>query len=735
MYEETLEEIYTFKALYEAFESINFNTGLDELSKKDFCVNLNTNLDELKNSILTNTYTPEPLKQIYIEKENDKKRPIAISSIKDKLVQKVLYTKLSVYFESLFSNRSYAYRKGKSIVKALNRVNSLLAQQYHFILKSDIKEFFDSINQNRLINLLKEYIKDENIIKLLALFIKNGSFCNIDYKKHILGIHQGDILSPLLSNIYLNSFDRYLETKNYEFIRYADDFVVLFKEEKQAKHCLLDIENFLCKIDLSLNKEKTYITNYQKGFVFLGVEFIGSQRNLKESSLQKILSKIKKLAYEKDFIKEANVLLESLKNYYFKILTKDCSDYILLKNSFLNSLTQKLISYKNQKTIIFKKDFKNLLKELNLSYIIDAHLIDDIIELIVSDVFNKSIDFSQTDKKLNQKAREYDKKFAQSSTLYISQAGSFIGINHNSFVLKMKNKIIKKFPKEKIKRIILEGQGVSFSTDLIYYCAKNQISIDFIDHHSISYAQLISYKNIASKTALAQLEFYNSPRKLEIAKEIITSKTTNQLNYLKYLNKYHKNLTSYINQITKIIKLKIPKAQNTDELLGYEGIVSNIYYSCFKENFDFPFEARVTYKAKDLVNSSLNYAYAILYGKIQHYLVQAGLNLNISFLHAIDSNKPTLCFDMIEEFRTFIVDRTIISMFNKEEPLKIDSNGMLDKQSKILIIKNINEKLNSYTKWKKQSIKCENIIQHQCYHLARVINNKDKKYNGFIGKY
>ncbi|EAJ6142283.1 hypothetical protein CK576_02165 [Campylobacter lari] len=74
MYDKTLEEIYTFKALYEAFEGINFNTGLDELSKKDFCVNLNANLDDLKNSILTNTYTPEPLKQIYIEKENDKKK-------------------------------------------------------------------------------------------------------------------------------------------------------------------------------------------------------------------------------------------------------------------------------------------------------------------------------------------------------------------------------------------------------------------------------------------------------------------------------------------------------------------------------------------------------------------------------------------------------------------------------------------------------------------------------------
>lgn len=96
---------------------------------------------------------------------------------------------------------------------------------------------------------------------------------------------------------------------------------------------------------------------------------------------------------------------------------------------------------------------------------------------------------------------------------------------------------------------------------------------------------------------------------------------------------------------------------------------------------------RVTFGAKDIVNSSLNYAYAILYGRIQHYLVHAGLSLNISFLHSIDGNKPTLTFDMIEEFRTFIVDRTIFSMLNKNEPIKLDNDGLLTKKLKTINLK------------------------------------------------
>lgn len=135
--------------------------------------------------------------------------------------------------------------------------------------------------------------------------------------------------------------------------------------------------------------------------------------------------------------------------------------------------------------------------------------------------------------------------------------------------------------------------------------------------------------------------------------------------------------------------------------MGYEGSLSAIYWDCIKTILNAPFDGRITYQARDIVNSSLNYAYAILYTKIRYYLIIAGLSLHISFLHALDERKPTLSFDMIEEFRTFIVDRVIVSMINKNEPMALNKDGFLNDKTKKLIAQNINEKLGSYITYKK----------------------------------
>jgi CRISPR-associated endonuclease Cas1 len=226
----------------------------------------------------------------------------------------------------------------------------------------------------------------------------------------------------------------------------------------------------------------------------------------------------------------------------------------------------------------------------------------------------------------------------------------------------------------------------------------------------------------------------NTPKQLKLAISFIKAKAKNQLNYLKYLNKYHKLLDTQIDSIeVNIPKLKIVNSIN--ELMGFEGSISSSYWSAIRLVLDVNFESRITYGAKDIVNSSLNYGYAILYGKVQHSLVHAGLSLHISFLHALDNQKPTLTFDMIEEFRTFIVDRTIVSMLNKDEPIKLGNDGLLTKKSRQLISKNIKEKLGSYTMWKKESKKIENIIQEQAYQLSRVIKQEQKNYKPFIGKF
>ena len=231
-----------------------------------------------------------------------------------------------------------------------------------------------------------------------------------------------------------------------------------------------------------------------------------------------------------------------------------------------------------------------------------------------------------------------------------------------------------------------------------------------------------------------QAKILNTSLHLELAKAFIRGKAKNQLNYIKYLNKYHKLMQKQIDSIeSSIVKMKT--ASSVNELMGYEGSISATYWSALKLILEVPFTKRITYGAKDIVNSSLNYGYAFLYGKVQHSLVHAGLNLNISFLHSLDEKKPTLTYDMIEEFRTFIVDRTIVSMLNKDEPIKLGNDGLLTQASRQLIAKNIKEKLGSYTMWKKESKKCENIIQTQCFLLAKVVSGELKTYKAFIGKF
>lgn len=213
MFTQDIKHIFTTSNIRLAFDEISSNAkGLDNISYIEFKQNFKSQIKELIETILKGTYSPEPLKKIEIQKEDSlEKRPIALSSIKDKLVQRVLYKALNDYFDETFSNKSYAYRKDKSTLNAINKVSQFIQEQNHFILKTDIDNFFESINHDKLLTILDKHIQDKSIIRLISLFLQIGSFKEFDYFEHEDGVHQGDILSPLLSNIYLDLMDKWLE--------------------------------------------------------------------------------------------------------------------------------------------------------------------------------------------------------------------------------------------------------------------------------------------------------------------------------------------------------------------------------------------------------------------------------------------------------------------------------------------------------------------------------------------
>ncbi|WP_158653873.1 CRISPR-associated endonuclease Cas1 [Helicobacter cetorum] len=317
-------------------------------------------------------------------------------------------------------------------------------------------------------------------------------------------------------------------------------------------------------------------------------------------------------------------------------------------------------------------------------------------------------------------------------SLCIATFGVSLSVYKDKLLAKKQGKIIQQTPLDKLKQIIIENHSTSLTSSVVYACAKRKIPINFIENLK-PLATIFTYQASNTQIIHKQALLLNTPKHLYLAQKFIYSKSLNQLNFLKYLNKYHKNLHSPIQKMKPLI-LKIPTTNAISELFGIEGMLSSSYWQGISQAIKQPFK-RVKKGANDILNSAFNYAYAILYSKVQTYLLQAGLSLHISFLHALNSQKPTLVFDMIEEFRAFMVDRVVVSMINKKEPLTLDSNNSLSFETRKLISKNMNQKFQSLTTYKKQSISCEKIIELECLSLARFIQENSKNYKPFIGKY
>ena len=291
MFDLSLEDIFTSNAFEYALKRLKHTAlGLDGLSIDDICTD--SFYAELKDEIFNLSYSPEPLKRAFIPKEDkDELRKLAIPSLKDKFAQNILIGELSSYFDKGFSNRSYAYRTGKSYANAVYRARDFF-KNYDFALKTDIKDFFENIDHEKLLEILRANIRDARIIRLIELWINNGIFEHLDYSAHAKGVHQGDVLSPLLSNIYLNQMDKFLEQSGVEFVRYADDFVVFFTSYEAAEQGLARLKDFLKTINLSLNEAKTSIHGKDSAFTFLGVNFKGANLSIGEEKFERILAKL-----------------------------------------------------------------------------------------------------------------------------------------------------------------------------------------------------------------------------------------------------------------------------------------------------------------------------------------------------------------------------------------------------------------------------------------------------------
>ena len=248
--------------------------GVDQETIDDFARNQQFNLAQLREAVANSTYRPYPYKQVLIPKNKGQWRELRIPTVRDRIVQQALLNVLAPIAEATFSPCSFAYRSNISYIHAVEKIAYWRERGYPWILDADIVKYFDSIDHQILLAELRQHIEHPGILCLIKAWISSGILTNEEVKVQKKGIPQGAVISPLLANVYLDKFDQAISSTDLKLVRYADDFLVLARSRERIVQAYSEVVRLLHTLNLAIHQGKTQITNFERGFTFLGHGFL-----------------------------------------------------------------------------------------------------------------------------------------------------------------------------------------------------------------------------------------------------------------------------------------------------------------------------------------------------------------------------------------------------------------------------------------------------------------------------
>ena len=273
---ELIDQILSQSNLKEAIKRVKANKGAAGVDKRtiyEIDDYFKKHQVEIKQSIRAMKYKPQAVRRVYIPKANGKKRPLGIPTVVDRVIQQAISQVLMKIYDPEFSAYSYGFRPKRSAHDAMEQVLEYLDEGYQWVIDLDIEKYFDTVNHDKLISTLREQINDKTTLHLIRSFLKAGIMEDGLVKPNKLGVPQGGPLSPILSNIYLDKFDKELEERGLHFVRYADDCNIFVKSKMSADRVMKSATSWLeRKLFLKVNATKTKVVRPTKSN-FLGFTF------------------------------------------------------------------------------------------------------------------------------------------------------------------------------------------------------------------------------------------------------------------------------------------------------------------------------------------------------------------------------------------------------------------------------------------------------------------------------
>ena len=249
--------------------------GVDGVSISTFKRSLNENLYKLSSELYEGRYAPLPVLRFLVAKPDGSPRALCVPAVCDRVAQASVLNVVGPLFEAQFEEVSFAYRKGRSIRQAAWRIKELRERGYRYLVEADIDSFFDTVDHELLLAKVAGVVSDQRVVRLIRLWVEAQVYDGEKVYTLEKGICQGSVISPVLANLFLDEFDEALLKRGYQLVRYSDDFIVLTKSLSEAEKALECTEEVLNRLHLVLDPEDTRVTDFDKGFKYLGLVFQG----------------------------------------------------------------------------------------------------------------------------------------------------------------------------------------------------------------------------------------------------------------------------------------------------------------------------------------------------------------------------------------------------------------------------------------------------------------------------
>ncbi|RLJ16849.1 hypothetical protein DJ031_15360 [bacterium endosymbiont of Escarpia laminata] len=654
--------------------------GVDGQTIAQFERRLLANLATLRDEVLYDTYRPLPLLRVTIPKRDGGKRPLSIPAVRDRVLQSATAIALTPLFEAEFEDVSFAYRRGRSVKQAAQRVEALRDQGYRWVVDADIHRFFDEVDHKLLMAEIERLIPDEAVQGLIHRWLKAQVQDGKRRYRLKKGVPQGSPISPMLANLYLDHLDEALLDDNHKLVRYADDFLILCKNREAAEDALELTEEVLHALRLKINEGKTRIIDFNQGFRFLGVQFVRSlafkteyAEQLPPKAIASPPQQVEPAPPERPpdtTLAQAFVAAEVSPNDFPtepapEPLDKPPAHHLDPRLRTLYLLKHGQVLGKESERLVIR--YRGQVKQE-----IPAIKVDQIMIFGNAQITTQAMQFC-----LQERIPIY----------LLSAAGRYHGVVD------------------------------SFDTDPVLL-QKAQFKKSDDPLFCLHLAQNILHGKISnSRTLLRRLARKRQAAKLEQAAQ---------------------QLKRLLSQLKGAATLDQARGYEGAAAHIYFTAMQTLIAP------EWHFTSRNRHPPLDPVNALLSYGYTLLFYNIYSFIRARGLNPHVGYLHPLRAGHPALASDLVEEFRALIVDPIVWNLVLNHRlspgqftlPVTPGQGCRMDKAARTRLIREMEKKLNTPIIHPVNGLKLDyrRCMEHQIDQLAAVIRGSQPDYLPMISK-